>query len=449
MVDGRANIDLIFRNGLKDYEVSPPELWCEIEPAIGRKKKRLLFVKYAAVIAAFVSVSAIAYTLGYRASKEPVIMVATNDVPAAPFDITRSAALVPVEPASTASTAYPAVVPVVASEKREEQPVIIPVAATEEIPDAISVTDYDVVDMANIAEAESFPKIQEPVSTTDNVVILPERQYQPIIYEDVYTTDADVDENRWSILAMASPMYYSQFTTSGSDDMARQIKSSDQNISSYSGGVGFAYKISDRLSIQSGVHYSAMGQELGEVTAYNGFAQINPSKGGNNFKVLTPNGTVYANNPDVYLVSNTIPDRVNTKYTPEVIDPVKKNLNHLSNSLVQDFSYFELPVLLRYKVIDKKVGVSFVGGMSYNFLINNSVSAVTNGKKYSVGTTEGMNGLSLSSSLGMGMEYNFSRSLSFNLEPTFRYFLNSSNSDRMSGMHNYAIGLFSGMSYKF
>ena len=62
-------------------------------------------------------------------------------------------------------------------------------------------------------------------------------------------------------------------------------------------------------------------------------------------------------------------------------------------------------------------------------------------------TTENMNSVSLSSSLGMGMEYNLTENLSLNLEPTFRYYLNPISGK--TGIHPYSIGVFSGVSYRF
>jgi opacity protein-like surface antigen len=247
---------------------------------------------------------------------------------------------------------------------------------------------------------------------------------------------------------MASPTYYSQFTSSG-NELAQQLTSSDQTRVSYTGGLGLAYKINSRFSIQSGLYYSSMGQEVGGVNAYSGFDQYNSAKGDHNFEVLTPNGTVFTNNSDIYLNSYSVPERIHTYYTNEVFDPVKANLSYVSSTIYQDMSFLELPVIVRYKVIDRKVGVNLIGGMSYNFLVNNSVYAMVEGGKYPVGTTEGLNTVSLSSSVGMGMEYKLSQNLSLNLEPTFRYYLNPFNSEPSSGFHPYSIGIFSGVAYKF
>ncbi len=87
--------------------------------------------------------------------------------------------------------------------------------------------------------------------------------------------------------------------------------------------------------------------------------------------------------------------------------------------------------------------------LSYNLLVDNSVYTVIDGNKYMIGSTEGMNMFTVSSSVGMGVEYKFSGKLSLNLEPTFRYYLNTFNNVIGSQFHPYSFGIFSGISYKF
>ena len=75
-------------------------------------------------------------------------------------------------------------------------------------------------------------------------------------------------------------------------------------------------------------------------------------------------------------------------------------------------------------------------------LVNNSVYTMVDGGKYPVGKTEGLNFYN-EQFIGMGMEYNFSKKLSLNLEPTFRYYLNPFNTCRIL-IHPYSFGVFSG-----
>jgi hypothetical protein len=254
-------------------------------------------------------------------------------------------------------------------------------------------------------------------------------------------------ENRWSIAAMASPTYYSKFN-SGNDEFSRQLMESEDPVVSYTGGVGLSYKISKRFSIQSGLYYSSLGQKLDGINTFGGFKQYGNSKGDNNFEILTSSGTISASNPDVF-VNADASNRVVTEYTKDVFDPKKASLPYINNTLTQSLSYLELPVILRYKIIDKTIGINVIGGMSYNFLVNNSVYTEVDGSKYVIGDTRGLNPLSLSSSLGMGMEYNFSKKLSLNLEPTFRYYLNPFSVSSGTYIHPYSFGIFSGVSYKF
>jgi hypothetical protein len=104
---------------------------------------------------------------------------------------------------------------------------------------------------------------------------------------------------------------------------------------------------------------------------------------------------------------------------------------------------------VRYKVIDRTLGMNIVGGISYNQLLNNSAYAIAGGIKYLIGSTEGLYPITLSSSFGLGMEYSLSPKLSINLEPTFRYYLTPMSGQGGSSLHPYTFGIFSGVSYKF
>ena len=220
-------------------------------------------------------------------------------------------------------------------------------------------------------------------------------------------------------------------------------------IVSYSGGLAFSYKVNKRFSIQSGLFYSSVGQDLEGINSFAGFKPYDFTKGDHNFEVLTTNGIVYTNNSDVFLIASGSSDRIITNYNNDVFDPGKANLQYIDNTMRQSLSYLELPIVLRYKVIDKTIDFNIIGGISYNLLVDNSVYTMIDGNKYPIGTTSGLNTISLSSTLGMGMEYKFSEKLFLNLEPTFRYYLNPASDMAGSNFHPYSLGIFTGISYKF
>lgn len=441
MDDNSANIDLVFRNGLKDYEVLPPgEVWSKIRPGIRKKQRPLYILRIAAAAAVLLSLGFLVYRYGARLKTVPDPEVMTQ----------------------AAEPEIPVLRPLRNREARQENRVRqaeIQLIAKAYEP---QVRDLPVEIMLN--DPENIPDTafrwgSEIISLSDRDIRkpgLPElfrSEIENFTNEDPATLFKPVTEvrersDKWTIAALVSPTYYTSFY-SGSDEITSRIMDNEHPVFSYSGGLAFAYRINKRVSVQSGLYYSSFGHELSGISAFSGFQPYDYTKGDRNFEVRTTTGRVYTNNADVFLVDSRSDERITTMYTVDYFDPAKAELQYLDNSLRQSFSYLELPVIFRYKLIDKNIDFNLVGGLSSNILVNNSVYTSDNGSRYQVGRTEGMNLLTFSSSLGMGMEYNFSGNLSLNLEPTFRYYLNPFNQTTGLNIHPYSFGIFSGISYRF
>lgn len=435
-----ANIDLLFRNGLKDYEVLPPvEVWNNIYPVVRKKQRPVLLLRSAALVAVLLSISFLIYRWGHEVSTS-----SEN-----PFIAVRDQSNKSRDNASTAG--MDKAVPVRSVQKGNNQTSLLPdesdSGALSGYSDPESMNLNPLAETGNLQSDYNLIKPEELTAIRDfkplaNISITPDfKGLEGISYED---TKAKID--RWSIMAMASPTYYLSSVT-GSDGMARQINSSEQSQLSYSGGLAFAYKINKRLSIQSGLYYSSMGQEVDGINSFAGFRPYDYTKGDHNFEVITSNGVIYTNNTDVFLLDRS-GNRVLTRYTNDVFDPDKAHLSFINSSLHQNFSYLEMPVILRYKFIDKLIDFNLIGGLSYNLLVNNSVTTIMDGNRYKVGTT-GLNQFMISSSLGMGLEYSLSNKFSLNFEPTFRYYLNPFGEAYGLKAHPFSFGVFSGLSYKF
>ncbi|MCX6255955.1 MAG: outer membrane beta-barrel protein [Bacteroidia bacterium] len=435
-----ANIDLVFRNGLKDFEVLPPqEVWDNIHPVIKRKQRSFILIRAAALIAVLLALSFLTYRWSREVSAGLDSTVMALDEEAA-------------SPGISPSIDKPFIFAVGENKAPENSPKTF----IENIPENDIVAENKVTTSPEVAYLQEYSSLS--VSKTESFygpLLASLNSPQKMSFENKEPDQQFLPENptlnsteRWSVAAMASPTYYSMFS-SGNDVISKQLKASEQPLISYSGGVAFSYKINKRFSIQSGLYFSSLGQEVDGINSFSGFQNYNYTKGSRNFEVLTSNGTLYTNNGDVFLSANGPGERILTNYTSDVFNPEKANLRPLSNTLRQNFSYLELPIVLRYKVVDKMIDFSLIGGVSYNLLVNNSVYTMSGGTKYPIGKTDGLNPISLSSSLGMGMEYNFSDNLSLNLEPTFRYYLNPFNEITGSKIHPYTFGIFSGLSYKF
>ena len=431
MDDRGVNIDIVFRNGLKDYEALPPQdVWNKIEPVIRKKQRPMLILRSAAMFAVLVSLSFMAYKFSREIPaglQEPV--VSSNPESYAP-------------PAEISSAFIPA------NTVSQKDILRTDVAADDQIVRPVK-TDNLVLTAENLVSTPQSGVLRNKTESQSNYLPL---EYNGSGYVEMnHDNSLDLPDytnrkepNRWSVSALVSPTYQSRFTT-GQNEAVSQAMTSEQTLISYSGGLGLGYKINKRLSIQSGLYYSTIGKELTGIAAYSGFENYFYTKGSPNFMVLTSSGTVYTSNNDIFLTDGSSSDRIRTTYNNNVFDPVKASLTYLDNSVRQNFSYLELPVVLRYKVIDKALDFNIIGGLSSNLLINNSVYA----GKTVIGSTEGMNIITFSSTVGMGMEYNFSGNLSVNLEPTFRYYINPFSNITGMSIHPYTFGIFSGVSYKF
>jgi hypothetical protein len=440
MNEKEANIDLLFRNGLKDFEVLPPPGVCDnILSSVKIKSKSYIFLRIAAVITVLLTISFLTYRWNRELSPVPPGSVITFNVQASspvfynPIDNSQFLTEKRIIPAMSSSVVLAAL---------ENQTVVYneieEIASPEQIMNVPETRNLYLTKNATFYGLE----LKQLNTTQENSIKI---QYPDLQYSTVNPIAKPM--KRWSIAALASPTYYSSFN-SGNEQLNSQAASPEEPLFSYSGGFAFSYKISKRFSIQSGIYYSSLGQKVDGIYSFSGFQKYNNSKGGPNFIVPTTSGTVYASNPDVFLTAYG-DGKVLTAYNNDVFDPKKASLQYISNSLTQNLSYLELPVIVRYKIIDKMIGINLIGGLSYNLLVNNSAYAMKDGSKYSVGDTKGLNPLALSSSLGMGMEYNLSDKLSLNIEPTFRYYLNPFSVATGSFIHPYSFGVFSGVSYKF
>jgi hypothetical protein len=152
-------------------------------------------------------------------------------------------------------------------------------------------------------------------------------------------------------------------------------------------------------------------------------------------------------NPDLYLADSR--NRVESMLPGSIADPSKYPLTQVGSNIHQVFRYLELPLLIRYKIIDRSIDLNFSGGMSYGLLVDNFAYTKSGSDMIPIGHTAGVNMHSLSSQIGLGMEYNISGRVTFNVEPVFRYYVTPFNDLSGALYKPYSFGLFSGFFYKF
>jgi len=436
MFDREPNIDIVFRNGLKNLEVLPPaEVWNSIPPIPARHSRLRVISGIAAGVAALVSLTLMA-TWYVRNNNSQVILsevtVPGDDIQDVKLDIIESS---PVTKDSEAQ-----VVRLVASSD--------PVVPSNEVKTA-PVTFDPTVYLASAGTPQPRTLTDEQVTIfPDEITVINAGRFAGAD-ESRMATMAEVKtgtvEQRFLVGASMSPSM--SFSRSGQNPRLSELINSEKSRPAYSTGVSVGYRISDRLTIQSGIGLASIGQTINDVNVYAGLSDFYAVKSSYLYSVETASGIILAGNTDLYLTDSR--DRVTTLIQGNMTDPSKYKLTQVGSDIQQVFRYLELPVTLRYKLIDRKFGLNLSGGVAYGLLVDNSAYTGEGSELIRVGHTEGVSMHNISSQLGLGMEYSISKKITFNLEPLIRYYVTPLSDISGSLYKPYSLGFWSGFSFKF
>jgi len=254
-------------------------------------------------------------------------------------------------------------------------------------------------------------------------------------------------QSNWSFGTKFSPVY-SIAENSGSlngDDQSQGLKSVtnsdkpdtkavEKAIMAFSGGVNINYHLSKRWSLESGLFYSQRKQMAENLvgSAMTGFED--------EMVVYTPEGAKFL---------QAQPSGMEMGAPPEVIGTSRdETFYSLNMDYISNFEYIELPILVRYKIVDRKLGLDVLSGVSTNFLIGNKTSIINEESQLWSGATDEVSPLLYNATFGLGLNYNFYRNFSFNLEPTFKYSIVNSSSSALA-RYPYSFAVFAGFSYRF
>ncbi|MBT8260346.1 MAG: outer membrane beta-barrel protein, partial [Bacteroidia bacterium] len=198
--------------------------------------------------------------------------------------------------------------------------------------------------------------------------------------------------------------------------------------------ISASYALTDKISVRTGLNLVNLGYSTNDVAVLSRTVSSG-SLNQNLYKNIDFNNTSR---------SMTILN-INQPFSEDLPSTLP---NKIKGELDQELGYIEVPIEVEYKLMDNKFGMSFIGGFSTLFLNNNEIYAINNGEKTLIGEATNVNNTSFSANLGLGLNYNLTKSINLNIEPTFKYQLNTF--ENTSGdFKPYFIGLYSGIKYKF
>jgi hypothetical protein len=127
----------------------------------------------------------------------------------------------------------------------------------------------------------------------------------------------------------------------------------------------------------------------------------------------------------------------------------EQNIVHKNRGYInQEIGYLEMPVEMTYALVAKKFGLKIIGGFSTLFLQDNSIAVVSGNRTTVLGEANNLNNIHFSTNIGLGVKYDLLKSFEFHIEPTFKYQINTFNNNA-GNFRPYLFGVYSGFSYKF
>lgn len=229
--------------------------------------------------------------------------------------------------------------------------------------------------------------------------------------------------NKWEITTAIAPVYLGS-SSNGSPIDSQFANNSKEYENTMSYGVGVNYSLNKKFTVRTGVN------------------KVNLSYLTNNVEFYPEIGTSRIQNIK-YGGQGAFINIQNILLEPRV------NLNASQfGSIQQMMSYYEVPLEVSYRLLNKKFGINLIGGVSSFVLDDNKIMVVSDDFSALVGEANNLNRLHFSTNFGIGFRYSFFKSFQANFEPTFKYQLNTFSHSN-GGFKPYFIGLYSGISYRF
>ena len=300
----------------------------------------------------------------------------------------------------------------------------------------------DLAKQKNISKEKRYGIAQ--VEKNDSLAVGIDGAKKKSIFDEIADQEQEkeaIAENKggkWSAGPSVAPVY---FDAIGEGSPVHSIfvpnsKSGDLNLSY---GLSVAYEISNKLKIRSGLHrvdygYSTNGVEFSSSLESSAIGQI-------------ANVNYSATAKNIVVASNATESGLDTMVALIAQDFSGQGLSQ-NGTMAQQFGYLEVPVELEYALIDKKFGVNIIGGISSLFLVDNSISLSSGELTTEMGEANNVNDLNFSTNVGIGLNYKFTSKVQLNVEPVFKYQLNTfSQTD--GTFQPFTIGVYSGISFKF
>ncbi|RKD86043.1 outer membrane beta-barrel protein [Mangrovibacterium diazotrophicum] len=479
------HIDELFRSKLDDFEIKPPAyVWDAIleKQEADKRKKRALWIKFSGVAAALL----LAFLLGWELQHEGELP-ATNEMAAKQIgkdnfngeDEIDSNNEKDVESQLAESSRT-----IGDSKNTNDKDLLVNESSVvkqknSEQQRSSEASNLTVLENAEVERSESilamlqkrlseiafiYPKTNEldEIDPSEDDAFLSE-QDRAIIAQNQQTLQSEKKKKRsglgWAVGAQVNPVLAVNDSKQSQQYASGMNKATENSSMQLGGGLTVAVKRSGRWSIQSGVMYNTLSQSSSNNVSnrnsnldYAAAPETSgiPGSGAAYYKVgESSNGTVSIQTPAGTIQVNSLPQNALVAADYEALASSSSDVLMTSTDFEQHFDYIEIPLLLRYQLVDQKFGLQLMAGLNTGFLVGNSAYADSGSGRSNIGETSDMNSVSYSTNFGVGLGYKLTPALQLRFEPQMRYYLESLSSNPDISYKPYTFGFYTGISYSF
>jgi opacity protein-like surface antigen len=467
MKNEELNMDKAFREKLENYSAEPPDhIWNSINGQLGLKRKKIQMSWYS--LAATAAVLIIVLAAGWyfsRVLEDDTFKTADTktesfDERSTPGEIIHSD-----DEINTRDDVSAGGIPVTQLASAEKESYFIDKKEKHEQTDDIQ-SDNE-LELLTKQSMQLIDNIKAVFSNSDEHVTLADRGERGstspfesvdknLVAENVMLAGRNLSkkEPNWKMGLNISPGYSSYSASHGENYASNMTYSDHHGNSSVTGGFSLQYKAGKRLSIESGVSYAQNGHK--SESAPQSFEVYAESDN------LVPASERLYFNPEVDVADNRISMNsvagiIDLKTVPrgaEMTANLEKADSYstvllTSGEFSQVFDFLEIPLYLRYLLIDSKIEVEVMGGVNTGFVVGNKAYMKNEYGEQNIGETRDISTLNFSGTLGVGLTYALSKSISLALEPRVNYYLNSINSNPDVDFRPYRVGVYTGLYYEF
>jgi hypothetical protein len=463
------NIEIIIREKLESYSAPPPpHVWDNVQAqlAVGKRRTRMLYAGWISAAAVVV----LAFLAGWYFSdnlKSDKNTIVNNETIQTEKSITDK--IFQTEKAEEN---------LLASETDTENTSQINHSETNQLATALPVSSKtDLIKTAasdyksTSRESFNFKKLSGlSVSVAQNQQITTElarhskvfteksfsEQEQFLIAENINNIKKiEKPDNNWKMGMFVAPGYAS-YNASHSESYSQNMTYSGSNgNANVGGGFSVQYKTSKRWIVESGVYYAQNGQQ--SENSVHLFARNQSAD-----YVYSPSDLSYFSNEvrveNNNLAMNSTAGVIAFSGTPkgaELTGDFEATKTGFANMVIpngefsQVFEFMEIPLFVRYRVIDSKIGVELITGLNAGIVVGNNAYIDNQYGLQNIGETQDISPVNLSGTVGVGVNYALGKNFSVAVEPRFNYYLNSINTNSSVEFRPYRIGFYTGVTYEF